>query len=55
MLEEIALQPFMVFTVTFLIFSENDYSLKLSIGIIMVYDGTSNTKKVVVFSLVFFF
>ena len=50
------MQPFVVYTVTFLIFFEHDYSLKLSIGIIMMnHHGASTIKKVIVFKKQFFF
>ena len=56
LLEAIVLQPFVVYTVTFLIFFEHDYSLKLSIGIIMMnHHGASTIKKVIVFKKQFFF
>ena len=45
LLEATVLQPFIVYTVTFLIFFENDCSLKLSLEIVIVYNGTSNFKK----------
>ena len=39
----------------FFVFFEHDYSLKLSIGIIIIYNGNSNVKKVVFFKKQFCF
>ena len=54
-MEAIVLQLFNVYTITFFVFFDHDYSLKLSIGIIIIYNGNSNNKKVVFFKKQFCF